>query len=358
MKKREYRELLQGRKIRFTNFIDSESLEFEAEAKAFMSNAAIEQTLGSFRNSRRDSFIMQMRGEDGIAAMQACVNVGSPRWFSGFSMATVPKLCRARNSSDQEVGLAALRDFCAKNSRIMTLRLQPERFDWLDLMDFQAHGLRQGYNVTNPLGTVRTRIVDIYASSEELAGKLSKRTRANIFERRRSRVELRPVVEPRFLEPCREAATAARLRTGADRTSYDFERTFALAAAEPDRVRILGLFFKERPEDLMAYIIAFRRGDLLEFSMGGSFPNEELRALPFNYFLIWDVIEWARSQGCTRMDMGGVTDGGPADPLRGITKFKRCFPGQEIETGREMMVVLKPVRLFIYQTLKAATAHV
>jgi hypothetical protein len=53
------------------------------------------------------------------------------------------------------------------------------------------------------------------------------------------------------------------------------------------------------------------------------------------------------------MDMGGVTDGGTSDPLHGIARFKRSICNQEMETGREALFILKPVRYFLYQALKS-----
>lgn len=353
MTKIEKRRSIDGREVRFTNFIDHESIRFESEAEEFMANVGIEQRLRSFGKSGRDFFIMQMRGKDGSAAMQACIHIGRPRGFSGFSMATVPKLSQAKTSVDEEIGLEALREFCAKIPRIMTLRLQPERFDPRSLMDFQAHGVRRGYQVSNPLSIVRTRIMDLYGSEEELSEKLCSKSRSCVRNRGREKVELRTLTDKRFLETCRDLATAARERTGGGRTSYDFEKAFALALSEPDRAHIIGLFLKSRPDELLAYVIGFCRGSLLELSMGGSLPDAELRTLPFNYFVLWDLIAWGRKQGCTHMDMGGISDGGPFDPLRGIAHFKRSFPGREVETGREMLVVLKPIRFLIYRILKS-----
>ncbi len=358
MKKIERRRVVDGRRFRFTNFVDSESLAFEAEARSLLGEAPIEQTLETYVKSGRPFFVMQMVGETGAPTMQVCVQIGHPRGFRALAMATVPKLWCANDSAEEEIGLRVLREFCAENSGAMTLRLQPQRFEGDSLMNFQSRALRQGYRLSDPVGTVRTRIVELFGTEDELGEKLPAKTRANLRHRGRERVDLRPLTSPRFLEACRAAAAASRERSGGDRFSYDFETAFALAAADPGRARIVGLFFRDQPEELMAFVIGFRRGDLLEYAVAGSFSDARLRSIPFNYFLLWELIAWARNHGCTRMDMGGVSDGGPMDPLRGITRFKRSFPGIDIETGREMVAVLKPLRFLIYRFLKFVRTRV
>lgn len=353
MTKMEKRRIVDGRKIRFTNFIDPEGFKFESETEGFMPNAAIEQRLGSLGNSSRDFYIMQMRGKDGAAVMQACIHVGRPRGFSGFSMATAPKLGRARDLMEEEIALRALREFFQEIPSIMTLRLQAERFDSRSLMEFEMQGLRQGYKVSDPIGTVRTRIVDLCDSEDEFNERLPAKTRASIFRRGREKVELRVLTDKSYIGVCRAAETASRLRSGGAESSYDFDAIFSLAASEPSRVRIVGVFLKNRPTELLAYSIGFRRGNLLEYSSGGSFFDKELRTVSFNYYMLWDLMCWGRSQGCAQMDLGGVTDGTAEDPLRGITSFKRAFPGKEIEIGREMVALLNPSRFFIYRVLKS-----
>ena len=50
--------------------------------------------------------------------------------------------------------------------------------------------------------------------------------------------------------------------------------------------------------------------------------------------------------------MGGVSDGAPGDPLAGISYFKRRFPTQEAETGREMEAELRVTQLSSLRALQ------
>jgi lipid II:glycine glycyltransferase (peptidoglycan interpeptide bridge formation enzyme) len=50
-----------------------------------------------------------------------------------------------------------------------------------------------------------------------------------------------------------------------------------------------------------------------------------------NYLLQWEAIRWAKQQGATRYDFGGIaaTDN-ENDPLAGIYRFKRGWGGKVV----------------------------
>lgn len=348
----EQRRSVDGRSFRFTNFVDSESLEFESQAEGFLADASLEQRLDTIRKSERAFYVMQMRGETGNPMMQVCVRIGRPKRLPAFAMATVPGLWHAKVPAEEEIAMKVLREFVAHHTGAMTLRLQAQRFDSLSLLDFQDRGIRQGFGLTNPDGVVRTRVVDLQESEEEFQKTLPRNLKRALQHRGRDSVELRVLKDSRYIEACQAALDASHRRTGGVAPQEDFRLAFRLAETAPDRARIIGLFFKDRPDKLMAYVIGFRRGDGLEYGSGGSLSDERLRLIPFNYFLCGELITWARQQGCRRFDLRGVSDGGPHDPMRGITQFKRAFPGVEVETGREMVAVLRPYRFFLYRVLK------
>jgi len=96
---------------------------------------------------------------------------------------------------------------------------------------------------------------------------------------------------------------------------------------------------------------AFRSGPYAEFSSAGSIESDLLKSVPFNYFLVWELIQWAKLSGSKRIDMGGVSDEGPGDPLAGISYFKRRFPTKEAEIGREMEAPLRLVQTSSHRAL-------
>jgi lipid II:glycine glycyltransferase (peptidoglycan interpeptide bridge formation enzyme) len=64
---------------------------------------------------------------------------------------------------------------------------------------------------------------------------------------------------------------------------------------------------------------------------------------------------WAHASGASELDLGGITSGGPGDPLAGISEFKRSFSGRELEVGREMLSVLKPSRYALFRAVRGVT---
>lgn len=348
---------IEGRTVRFTSFIDSESLAFESEASSILSDASCTQTLSYLQHSKKAFYLLQIRSADGVPAMQACIYLGKSKMPPGFNMASVPNFHRAINGIEEEFGLRVLQDLCKKIPGVMTLRLQPLRFDPLELMNFQARALRQGFDITNPISPVRTLLLDLRPTSEELYSSLPQKIRAKFRHPGKEKITLRELTDPAYIEACRNTTSASFQRSkNHQAVGYDFETVFSLAKEKPDQARIIGLFFKdhsdETPEHLKAYVIGLRNGKYAEYSSAGSLQDPELRSMPFNYFLLWELINWARSSGCERMDLGGITDGAPTDPLLHVSRFKRTLSTHELETGREMIKVIRPLRYLVYRTLK------
>jgi hypothetical protein len=346
----EARRQIDGRQIRFTDFFDAESAEFE---KALGFELPLVQSLTYLKNTRREYRLFQATDRNGRPSLQAVVSIGHSPLFRGFSMGSVTKMpvSRERDGAEEELGIRALRELCAAVPGLMTLRLQPERLVHGELMDFQSRASRQGFQLVDPVNITRTLFWELGESEDERYQRLHGKTRAKLRHRGRDLVDLRVIVDPGYIPICRAATNVSRSKTGGATTSYDFEAAFSLAAKHPDQARIVGLFLRHRPEELLCYVIGLKRGELLEYSSAGAFHDAELRTIPFNYFLLWELAKWGTEQGCRVMDMGGVTDGAESDPLSGISRFKRTLTERELETGREMLTVLRPMRYWFYQRL-------
>jgi len=350
--KKDIRLAVEGRKIRFTNFIDEENLEFESQAHPWFSNAPLEQRLAYYRFTGRKFYLLQIRTADGMPAMQACVRVAGPRAIPFFKMATVPQLHRAMNEREEEFGIGMLRELCSEIPGLMTLRLQPKRFDSESLTRFQASAVRQRFFNDLPVGTTRTLVWPLEDRQETMIAKLPQKIRVKFRHSGLQRVRIKRLTEPKYIERCREATNVSRRKTGAPETQYDFEAVFSLARWMPNRARVVGLFLEDRPQELLAYAIGLDHGDHAEVSAAGALLDPDLRSMPFNYFLFAELAEWARSQGHAFLDLGGITEGGPQDPLQGITRFKRSLSQEEVEIGREMSYVFQPRWLRLYRFLK------
>jgi hypothetical protein len=359
--------VLDRREARFTCELDAESERFEEELRARLVAARppsddpaaptecdlpLFQRHAWLRGSCREYRLLQVRDPSGAPAMQLAVRIDRPRLVQRWGMAVVPRLGCAVSPEEEAFGLQALRALCHDAGDVITVRLQPYRTSAVELRNFEARARRAGYALCDPLDVTRTLLLDLHTSAEAHLAALSKKTRAKVNHRSRSTVELRVLTERSHIPAARAAVNASMRRTGGAASSYDFDAAFALAARDPGRARILGLFLSARPQELLAYVVGLRHGAVAEYSSAGSIDDPALRQLPFNYFLLWELASWARAEGARWLDLGGVTDGDAVDPRAGISSFKRHFGDREVELGRELLAVIHPGRRLLYETLR------
>lgn len=157
---------------------------------------------------------------------------------------------------------------------------------------------------------------------------------------------------------CQAAAAAALARTGVRASPWEWHTLFSVARERPDLLRMVGLYLPGRADGPVAFASAVRHGETAEYASAGSLDDPELRKLPFNYWLLDCLFDWARGHGARFMDLGGVTAGGPDDPLAGISAFKRRLCNVEVEVGREMLAVLRPVRRKAVAAMRAVVHRV
>ena len=294
--------------------------------------------------SSGEHLLFQLRAPSGKPAMQAVVTLERPR--------RLPQLARGRGhqlgwSVDAEAelrGLQSLRELCRASGAMVSLRLQPHRTEGDALCDVEARARRAGFQRVEPLGVTRTLLLDLAPGVDRLLASLSKKTRWRVRHRSREQVELRALTDRRFIPACVTAANASLSRTGGGTSRFDFAAAFHLAASAPERVRITGVFLRNRPDTLLAFNIGMRHDSRAEYSSAGSLLDPALRELPFNYWLLWELILWAQRAGARCFDFGGITDGSEEDRCRGISAFKRHFCDREVEVGRELISNLKPAQ--------------
>jgi len=351
-----------ARRVRLTSVLDDESRLFEKELASRL-GASPEgaparelpwlQTHAYLELCPREFRLLQVRDAAGAPSAQIAVFLSRPRRARWFATGTAERFGPATDGEEEEFALGTLRELCAELGEIMELRLRPERYDAVELWNFQDRARRAGFRLADALDVERTWICDLRPTEEELLSAFARKTRRLLQSEDLARVELRPLTHARFIPQCRTALDAAFVRTVGEKAHFDFETAFALAASRPDRAAVLGLFWKDDPERLLAYVTGFRSGAAAEYSSAGSLDDPELRKLPFNYWLLWNLLLWAKRSGASFLDLRGITDGGSADPLKGISFFKRRFPGREIEINREMTALLKPKTHAALQSLRA-----
>jgi hypothetical protein len=276
--------------------------------------------------------------------MQVVLNIDRPRRMPTLGRARVFRMGRAPSAEAEWMTVRTLRRLCTEAGDLVSIRLQPYRRGSRALCDFEALARRADFALCDPVGVTRTLHVDLSPSTDEHLASMSKKTRAKVRHRDRALIDLRLIDDPAFIPACVDAANASLGRTGAGHTRFDFAGAFAAQRRAPDRIRILGVFLPDAPKRLLAYAVGSCHGDIVEYTSAGSLAEPRLRAMSFNYWVVWELMCWARSIGARTFDLGGVTDGGPGDTRAGISAFKRHFSDDDIEVGRELVARIQPAR--------------
>jgi hypothetical protein len=352
-----------ARRVRLTSALDDESRLFESELTrrlgAPQEGAAPRelpwlQTHAYLELCPREFRLLQIRDAAGAPSAQIAVFLSRPRRAKWLASAVAERFGPAAHGEEEEFALRTLRELFLELGEAVSLRLRPERFDATALWDFEERARRAGFQHAEALDVSRTLIYDLGPTEEEQLAALGRKDRAKYRSKELELVEIRPLTDRRFIVQCDEALNAAFVRTvgEGERAHFDFATTFSLIERYPDRAAILGLFWKREPERLLAYATGFRSGAYAEYSSAGSIDDPEMRKLPFSYWLLWNLMLWAKRGGARFFDLRGVTSGDPSDPLAGISHFKRRFPGREAEINREMTVALKPKTHAVLQSLR------
>ena len=146
-------------------------------------------------------------------------------------------------------------------------------------------------------------------------------------------------------------------RTGGEAAPAPWAERIALSAAIPDRSRLVGLFRagEDGVDSLLAFAWGGCHGDFAHYDSAGSTRATDLK-VALNYPLLWDLIQWAQQQGASWFDLGGVTLGthDSADPLGGISDFKRWFSKELAAIGEDWVLYPHPGRSAIASGIRRA----
>jgi lipid II:glycine glycyltransferase (peptidoglycan interpeptide bridge formation enzyme) len=205
-----------------------------------------------------------------------------------------------------------------------------------------------GFRLTAPKRTyARTLLLDLEPSEEELMAGLHKSARRNIRDATKFPVVVESAESESLAERLQDLDDETRLRTGGAIREMDWKSMIAMTARNPhlSRISVLRRTDREGPEAILAYAWCCMQGDVAQYSEAGSTRVEDLK-VSTSYVLLWDLICWGRRNGAHYFDLGGVTGGaeGTADPLGGISDFKRRFSPFEFEVGQEWTFEPHPAR--------------
>lgn len=207
-------------------------------------------------------------------------------------------------------------------------------------------GFRKKENGLNFEGVQPTYVfrLDIRPSEVKLLENMHSKWRYNIRLARKKGVEIRQAGGkedlPAFYNILKETAQRDRFLI----RGYEYFEWIWDYMVENGYARI---FLAEYQGEVIAATLAMILGDKAWYLYGAS-SNLQRQVMP-NYLLQWEMITWARNQGCTLYDFRGVSgDVDENNPLYGLYRFKKGFNGVFTEFIGEWDAVYSPLLYFMW----------
>jgi hypothetical protein len=308
----------------------------------------------------RRYFVLQLARADSRRAYQVAVVEHASRivlFRSGVASHWIPSLEPGAHREQVEL-MTLLRALCRERTALMSLRVHCYVPGEAALDGAESVLRESGFEACDRQFPARTRIVDLRPPIEEILARFPTKTRTKLKLKKPEEVRIRELALREHIPALRSALDDSFRRSAAGRHAYDFESLFGVLERFPEAAAAFGLFLSDDWSAPKAFISGVGSAPLFEYSAAGSLSHDRLRRLPFNYILLWRLVEAAKARGASTFDMGGITDGSPDDPLAGISDFKRRFPGFEVDVGRERLAVLRPLRHRASSLLRALKSRV
>jgi hypothetical protein len=300
-------------------------------------------------------FVLQMRSKDSGKSYQMAVVERASR-FSFFKTGAVPYWIPSpepESFPDQAELLRSLRRLLLEHTPLMSVRVHSYIADDTALDAAEKLLGEAGFEPCEREAPEKTRILDLRPPIEEVLSRFPSKTRTKLKVKKPEEVRVEPLGSRERIPELQAALNDSFHRSADQRYEYDFGSLFGILENSPEAAAAFGFFLSDDWDSPKAFITGVASPPLFEYTVAGSRSDARLRQFPFNYILLWRLVEAAKALGASSFDMGGITDGGPEDPLAGISDFKRRFPGIEVSIGREMLLRLRPARCRAHRFLRS-----
>jgi len=196
-----------------------------------------------------------------------------------------------------------------------------------------------GFKKSNHVQPLRTLMLDITKSEEELLNEMHPKTRYNIGLAQKKGIKIRMSNgEDDFTKFWR-----LMLQTSKRDGFKSYPRTYYEEMLEIPGVE---LFLAEQGnEAIAANIVVFYKNTAIYLHGASNYEYRNLMAMPL---LQWHQILEAKKIGCTEYDFWGIDD----EKWPGVTRFKRGFGGKEITYPGAYDLVFKPIWYKLYKLAK------
>jgi CelD/BcsL family acetyltransferase involved in cellulose biosynthesis len=292
------------------------------------------------------NYLVVVRDGDGRLLGAAAVRVDASRVLPGHRFLRVYRFGDALPETGWEPLIAALKNQAVADAGVLRLSVgvfsrdrRGEIASVLERYGFQKLSQSHSYR--------HTLALELRPSEEEVLAGLHKTARKNLREAEKVQLCVRPLTEAIYAERIDALQREAMSRTGGHAEALDAAAILELSRLYPHLSRVVGLFLSAsdlQPEGLVGFAWGCMHGDHGEYRAAGTMRLPD-RNIAISYPLLWELIVWARREGATWFDLGGVTlaDSG-TDPLGGISNFKRYFSRNVEEVGEEWILEPHPAR--------------
>lgn len=366
--------------FRFTNFFDSRSRELEEKIRqnassvhSIVDDSGVRRELtwphlsfwqsyhylDQLNNETAPFYLLQMSNSENKCYYQVVIQSEVSK-ISLFQVGTLKKWIPTtdpKSLQDQEQLIKELISFCISYTNLMTLRMEPylpgkECIEKTYNMLFSL-----GFCDVSPKSYIKTRMLDLRPTVDEMLSFFSAngRARLKIKTKDLNEVEIKEINDVATIPFLQDALDSSFLRSINKHCPYNFHPLFSSMKKFSREITMLGFYLLDGLPRPMAFITGIKHGSIVEFSVGGSLSDTQLRKFPFNHLLMWQLALLAKKNGSLFLDMGGIASDPENNPLSGITNFKRFFPGFEMSIGREMLLVLHPNYLSFYSMIQSVT---
>lgn len=262
---------------------------------------------------------------------------------------------RPTDDASTEAGLRALVDFSRMQPGLLGIHLEVFSREADTIGSTGRIATQLGFcRCAKPRNYTRTVSVDLAPDESSILASFHPTARRHIRALNKHGLLVQPITNPGCAGRMSELLYETMSRTGGHSFDIDWKLIIDLSIRYPDQSRIVGIFSNGGldPASLLAFAWGRHHGDHAEYSVAASTRSADLK-LPLGYAPAWDLMCWAKRSGATWFDFGGISAGnhGSADPVGGISDFKRYFSKNMITVGEEWIFNAKPFRTRLARVL-------
>ncbi|MDD4973344.1 MAG: hypothetical protein PHY93_03290 [Bacteriovorax sp.] len=356
-----------GHTYRITSFVDVQSFDFERELNTLLHEHnqdhpdELWELYGQNRchyieNQNAGCYLIQIKRPDSVPLTQLVIHIEQKKYLS-LTSGQIKRWCQANLSQeDCEIVLKIIQQFISQHTSLMSLRLQ--LFDFSPLWSLEAQKLSEKFNFKSTQNNeyTHTRALKLIGTDEELLATVPPKTRAKIRHKSHENFMITELRDFKYIPALQMAIEHSFKRSADFKINSNFDDIMNMAIKYPEKCRIIGYAKKDNPDFPLAFVVGIIGDGLCEYHMAGSLNDPELRSIPFNYLLVWNLILWGKNSGAKLFDYGGISDEGPNDPTANISYFKRRFPADEYKVASESLWIVSPFKWFSFLFMKKIQA--